>query len=129
MEAIRTEHTTRTLNAPAEMDNCDPLPVVVAEDPDGSTVLISTWRASWRERLGILFNGLVRLHVGSNVHPPVFLTTKDLVEGGTGLPNPKVCGACGGNTGYISVNGGEPQRCPVCNPTGEKSCPTLAHRG
>jgi hypothetical protein len=75
MTPIAIENATHVLGKPQSWDEeimgkCEGLSVVKA---DG--VLYSYWRASWRERIRVLFTGKVRLCVASASHPPVMLDT------------------------------------------------------
>lgn len=58
----------RTFTKPASMtdEECAPLRV-----HDTGEALISCWRLTWRERLGVLFRGRVWLWIMGQGHPPV----------------------------------------------------------
>ena len=77
MAPIATEQTTIVLGAPQDWNAmakgaCLGLPVAM---DDGN--FYPYWRASWRERLSILFGRPVRLSVASKAHPPVMLDLKE----------------------------------------------------
>lgn len=60
--------------APPDMteEECGDLPVYATRDNElESSVFISCWRPSWRERLSLLFFGRVWLEVYSHGQPPV----------------------------------------------------------
>jgi len=74
MRPIKTRHTNKVLGAPKGWDNinngpCIGLPVCMTEDP----FIYSWWRASWRERLAILFGRPVRMCIAGELQPPVSL--------------------------------------------------------
>jgi len=58
MEPTDFKEKTKTLTAPPSMPDCKDLPIW----NDGTTS-ISCWKASWRERLSVLFHGLVWVRV------------------------------------------------------------------
>ena len=71
MKPIKFKQQTKTLHRPTNMtpEDCGPLPVFT----DGKQCL-SCWKATWGERLSILFYGKVWLGVRSgNTQPPVWL--------------------------------------------------------
>jgi hypothetical protein len=75
MTPIAIKNATHVLGKPEGWDEesrgtCNGLPVIQS---DG--VFYSYWRASWRERMRVLFAGKVRLCVASAAHPPVMLDT------------------------------------------------------
>jgi hypothetical protein len=78
MIPTRNELTTRTLGAPPDWNEeargpCIGLPVAFdSNDP----AFYSYWKATWRERLAILFGRPVRLCVASRSHPPVHIDTE-----------------------------------------------------
>ena len=63
----------RVLTAPADMPDVKPLPVYT----DGESV-ISCWKLSWRERLRVLFLGVVWVWIltSAETQPPMTVTTK-----------------------------------------------------
>ena len=72
MTPIKTPSTNLVLGAPKDWDQrsngtCKGLPVIATEDPR----FYSFWRASWRERIAVLFGQPVRLCVVGGSHPPV----------------------------------------------------------
>ena len=76
MQPIKTPSTNVILGAPPEWNKtqhgpCIGLPVVQTEDP----YFFSYWRASWRERLAVLFGRPIRLCVVGASHPPVSIDT------------------------------------------------------
>lgn len=80
MTPVQNEHTTRILGAPQGWNAsahgpCNGLPVLM-EDDAGLRTFYSYWRATWRERLAILFGRTVRLCVTGQAHPPVHLDTE-----------------------------------------------------
>lgn len=73
MEPTDFEQSNLTLQKPADMtdDECSPLPVWT----DGEKC-VSRWRASWSERLRMLFTGDLWLWVHSGrTQPPVSVST------------------------------------------------------
>jgi len=54
---------------------CGELPCGCAESAHGGNVYISVWQLSWRERLSVLFRGVVALWVWGQTHPPVAVET------------------------------------------------------
>lgn len=55
-------------------DQCGDLQVVRTRNSDQLPILVSSWRASWRERFSILFRGRVWLTVVGTRQPPVLLS-------------------------------------------------------
>lgn len=76
MNPIKHPWTNQELGKPANWDEkrfgaCQSLPVV-----RGDGVFYSYWKASFKERIAILFGGTIRLCLTSNTHPPVMLDTE-----------------------------------------------------
>ncbi len=76
MSPVPFPEQTSVLGAPPDWDAkkhgpCDGLPVHFA---DG--IYTSCWRATWRERLALLFGARLWLTVVSSGHPPVALGVK-----------------------------------------------------
>lgn len=76
MQPIKTDRTNLVLGAPQGWNAmahgpCIGLPVIQTEDP----YFYSYWRASWRERLAVLFGRPVRLCIAGQAHPPVSIDT------------------------------------------------------
>ena len=72
MEPMAFPEANKNLLKPKGMtdEQCGPLPVL----SDGK-ICLSLWRASWRERLSILFFGRVWLYIHSgHTQPPVSLS-------------------------------------------------------
>lgn len=48
------------------------------EDVEGSPVLISSWRPSWRERIALVFGARIWLHIWTSqgTHSPISLGTR-----------------------------------------------------
>ena len=70
--ASQFKYANVVLQAPAGMTDC--LPLAVHRTADGARC-ISLWRATWRERLSILFFGKVWVDIFSGqTQPPIALT-------------------------------------------------------
>ena len=80
MKPVKNEHTVIVLGAPQGWDAnalgpCEGLPVVV-EQEGNHFLFYSYWRATWRERIAVLFGRTVRLCVTGHSHPAVHLDTE-----------------------------------------------------
>lgn len=77
MTPIALPHTNRVLGAPPFWDEtidgkCEGLPI-----SDGDGFIASYWKATWRERLSILFGKPVRVCVHGYTTYPLTLDTQD----------------------------------------------------
>ena len=71
MKPIKFQSVNRTMIG----KNVDPLPVY-----HGQGMFISRWRATWGERLSILFYGTIWVSVASDRHPPLSITGRQAAE-------------------------------------------------
>lgn len=74
MTPVHFDGQTAVLSAPTNWNEethgpCVGLPVRREDD----IMFMSCWRPTWRERLWLLFGGVVRLWVVGDGHPPVML--------------------------------------------------------
>jgi hypothetical protein len=74
MTPTKFKQQNAELQKPSEMtdEECSPLPVW-RDAPLRTSLYISCWRMSWRERLRALFTGRVWLWCHSFAHPPIAL--------------------------------------------------------
>lgn len=70
-----TDRSNNAVLLAGDIPNCSDLPVTRLAYPDGSLAVQSCWRASWRERLQVLFTGRVYLLVFGVTQPPVAVET------------------------------------------------------
>lgn len=71
MNAIRTHNSNATLAPPPDMLECDPLPIQVSRNQQGSLLLSSVWEPTDLERQAITSGANVMIHVWGSAHPPV----------------------------------------------------------
>ena len=72
MTPIEFEGMNTVLRAPEGAEDwCQDLKIHRGAYEGGMPFVLSCWRASWRERLAILFTGRVWFRAISNTHPPI----------------------------------------------------------
>jgi hypothetical protein len=76
MKAQIFTEANHLLEAPSKWDSdkhgeCQPLPIY-----HGDGLMVSCWSLSWRERLRVLFSGLLWLTIVGDVHPAVALSAE-----------------------------------------------------
>jgi hypothetical protein len=74
---INTEQTNAVFQPPDGMENCDPLPVTRAHDPDGNPCIISAWELSDDELEEVQRTKRIWLRVAGDGMPPVSIHTDD----------------------------------------------------
>lgn len=79
MKPTTFPEANRTLQAPPNMPDCQPLRVHRSEE---TGQWISRWRPTWRERVSILVRGECWVHVVGFTHQPIY------VGGSSPFPRP-----------------------------------------